>query len=104
MYVSDGNLTVNSSYFGGNSAYNKGTNGYQVDKGGAIYFSGSGNLTIDSTMPEDQNPVYIVTTTIYNNSATRGGGVYLEAGSGRVNISNVLVWGNRGVYNGSEAQ
>ncbi len=102
VYVSDGNLTVNSSYFGNNSAYNRGAN-YQVGNGGAIYFSGSGNLTIHGELAIPGLGIYgKFDTRFISNEAARGGALYVETTGGTVDISNVSVIGNIGRDSGAD--
>ena len=98
VYALNTNVTINSSEFTGNSASNTDKEGNKVSKGGALYFSGTGNLTIKSELVQSGDKFQTIATEFNGNSAVRGGGAYIEANGGTVSISNVMVKGNIGVY------
>ena len=102
--VTAGNLTVNSSEFSGNTAIDWDPDSkYLVDKGGAIYFSGSGNLTIQGELAIPGLGTYgKFDTRFISNTATRGGALYLETTGGTVDISNVSVFDNIGRDSGAD--
>ncbi len=100
VYMEGGTLTVDSSTFTNNSATNIDDKSMNVDRGGAVYFSGSGALTIKSTVVDTSYSISVIlTTTFSGNEAARGGALYVDASAGAtVSISDVSVENNIGRY------
>ncbi len=102
VYALNTNVTINSSRFGHNEAKNTDKEGRIIDKGGALYFSGSSNLTIQGELTASGNSYRKINTFFYDNQASRGGAVYIESNGGTVSISNTTASGNIGRYSNAD--
>ena len=102
VYALNTNVTINSSRFGHNGTKNTDKEGRIIDKGGALYFSGSSNLTIQGELTASGNSYQKINTFFYDNQASRGGAVYIESNGGTVSISNTTASGNIGRYSNAD--